>query len=240
MNALPLISIIIPVYNGAQYLAPCIESVLAQTYHDFELILIDDGSTDNTASVAEQYSDLLHYEFQKNSGAGAARNRGVHLAQGSFLAFIDADDLWVPEKLSAQMAVFTSDPTVEMVYGHVKQFVSPELTTDRKRPINQIVEVMPGYHVGTLLIKRDAFHRVGKFEDHFELAEFLDWYSRGIDLGLKSHMLPDIVMKRRIHESNQGIYKRQHRSEYVRFVKTVLDRRRKGKTVTPNNLPGIS
>jgi len=232
----PLVSVIIPVYNGERYLTQSIESVLAQTYHPTEIILVDDGSTDKTATLAKQYHGQIRYVLQKNLGAGAARNLGVEFAQGRFLAFIDADDLWMPKKLAQQMAVLASEPSVDMVFGNVKQFVSPELRIEKANQLNQFIEIMPGYHVGTMLIRREAFQRVGDFKTNVELAEFQYWYSRGIDLGLKHKMLSDILMKRRIHKNNQGIYKREHRIEYSRFIKTVLDRRRKKDASTADGI----
>jgi glycosyltransferase involved in cell wall biosynthesis len=214
------------------------ESILAQTYPTIEIIVVHDGSTEDTATVAKRYDGQIRYVLQDNLGAGAARNRGVVLAKGSYLAFLDADDLWMPEKLTEQMAVLAIEPNVDMVYGHAKQFVSPELRNERSKQSDEFIEVMPGFHVGCMLIRRDAFQRVGQFNTNVELAEFQDWYSRAIDLGLRSCMLPDIVMKRRIHKNNQGIYKQEHRVEYARFIKTVLDRRRKKPVSATDDSPG--
>jgi glycosyltransferase involved in cell wall biosynthesis len=227
-----IVSVVITVYNGEPYLTQAIESVLEQTYRPIEIIVVDDGSTDETASIAKQYHNQVRYVRQNNLGAGAARNLGVELTQGLFLAFLDADDLWVTEKLTWQMAVLASDQSVDTVFGHVQQFVSPEVSHERAKQLNQFVEIIPGYHAGSMLIKREAFQRVGKFTTNFELGEFLDWYSRGMDLGLTMRMLPEIVMRRRIHNTNQSLCKREHRVDYARFVKTVLDRRRKMKTST--------
>lgn len=95
-----LISIIIPVYNREHYLAEAIESVLAQTYRPIEIIVVDDGSTDGTADVARRFSETVRYFYQTNSGCGASRNTGIKKGVGSFLSFLDSDDLWVEEKLS--------------------------------------------------------------------------------------------------------------------------------------------
>src|SRR5436853_749734 len=100
-----LVSVIIPVYNCEQYLAEAIQSVLAQTHPTIELIVVDDGSTDNSAAVAKSFA-VVRYVFQRQGGPGAARNRGISLARGSFLAFLDADDVWVAGKLTRQLAAF--------------------------------------------------------------------------------------------------------------------------------------
>src|SRR5262245_16865951 len=124
------ISVIIPVYNGERYLAEALVSVLAQTHPPTEIIVVDDGSTDTTAQIAQRYAPRIHYHFRPRgavSGAAAARNHGAYLAQGDYLAFLDADDVWLPDKLRLQMAAFAHDPALDQVFGHVQQFISPEL-----------------------------------------------------------------------------------------------------------------
>jgi glycosyltransferase involved in cell wall biosynthesis len=224
MNDISLISVIIPVYNGDKYLAEAIESVLAQTDFRFDVIIVDDGSTDNTGKVAESFGSLVRYYYQINSGPGAARNKGISLALGDFISFLDADDLWTPDKMKQQWMAFEADPHLDMVFGHIRQFYSPELTQAEKDRINIPVDIMPGHHAGTMLIKKESFLRVGLFKKEF--GEFIDWYARAKDLNLKSIMLPDVLMKRRIHRTNLGILQRKQRSGYVNVLKAALDRRR--------------
>jgi len=220
------ITVILPIYNGEKYLSEAIESILMQTHRPQEIIIIDDGSIDNTAAVAESFGDAVQYHYQSNQGAGAARNNGAKLARGEFLAFLDADDLWMKDKLARQMQAFDEDPVLDMVFGHVQQFHSPELSDTVKQQIKIPVEIVPGQHVGAMLIKRESFQKVGLFRTDWEIGEFIDWYARAEELGLKSHMLPEVVMKRRLHKASQGTYKRQHQKEYVRVLKAALDRRR--------------
>lgn len=221
-----LVSVIIPVYNSEKYITKAINSVLAQVYEPLEIIVIDDGSTDRSAQVIKSFDPPVQYHHQPNSGAGAARNWGVELARGDFLAFLDADDLWADNKLARQMQAFEDDPGLDMVFGHIQQFHSPELPNEVKQQIKIPAEIVPGQHVGTMLIKREAFQRVGPFRTDWEIGEFIDWYARAEELGLKSLMLPEVVMKRRLHKASQGTYKRQHQKEYVRVLKAALDRRR--------------
>src|SRR5437868_2002167 len=99
----PLVSVVIPTYNSASFLSQSIESVLQQTYDNFEVIVIDDGSTDNTEAVLSDYKDAIHYIKKNNGGPSGARNLGIAEAKGEFIAFQDSDDLWLPEKLQLQM-----------------------------------------------------------------------------------------------------------------------------------------
>jgi glycosyltransferase involved in cell wall biosynthesis len=227
----PLVSIIVPVYNGERYLAEAIESVLAQTYRPIEIIVVDDGSTDRTADVARSFSETVRCYSQPNSGCGAARNTGIQRAQGRFLAFLDADDLWVKEKLSVQMPVLEATPGLDIVFGHVRQFFSPDLDHTARKKVACPDGEFPGYHVGTMLIRKETFLHVGLFNSALQCGEFLDWAFRSKEKGLKELLLPDVLMKRRIHSSNMGIVKSNTQTsnshaDYVRVLKASLDRRR--------------
>jgi len=219
------VSVVIPVYNGKQYLGEAIKSVLAQSYRLMEIIVVDDGSTDGSVQIVRQFEGVS-YHHQTNRGAASARNLGVHLARGEFIAFLDADDLWAVDKLVRQITAFRSDSYLDIVFGYVKQFYSQELGDDIKKRLRIPVETLPGLHVGTMLIKRGAFLRVGSFVTNWEIGEFVDWYARAMEQGLKTRMLSDTVMRRRLHKTNQGVIKAHHRKAYVHVLKAVLDRRR--------------
>jgi glycosyltransferase involved in cell wall biosynthesis len=222
----PLVSVIIPVYNGDRYLGEAIESALAQTYRPIEIIIVDDGSTDNSAQVAKRFSPSVQYVHQPNSGLGAARNCGAGLAKGDYLAFLDADDIWMEDKLTLQMAVFQSNPEADFVFGHVQQFISLELDENQRNKIYCPAEKMPGFSASAMLIKRESFLRVGAFETNWQIGEFINWYIRAKEKGLTSFMLPEVVLKRRLHADNMGIRGRDSRNDYVRILKASLDRRR--------------
>ena len=180
----PLVSVVIPVYNTEKYLAEAIDSVLAQTTRPAEIIVVDDGSTDGSAAVAKRFASSVEYCGLPHCGQGAARNRGVELAHGDLLAFLDADDLWAEKKLTLQVAAFDRDPGVDMVFGFAQQFYSPELHEQDTEKIKRLEKPMPGYVPGTMLIKRASFQRAGPFAVHWHLGEWCDWYLRARDLGL--------------------------------------------------------
>lgn len=222
----PLVSIVIPVYNCERYLAEAIGSVLAQTYQPIEIIVIDDGSTDKSAQVAKRFSPPVQYCYQPNSGLGAARNCGIRLAKGDYFAFLDADDIWTRDKLSIQMAVFKDTPGVDFVFGHVQQFISTDLDETQKNKIYCPDDKMPGYVAGAMLIKSESLIHAGLFETHWHIGEFVHWYIRAKEQGMKSFMVPEIVLKRRLHTNNMGLRDRDSRTDYVRILKASLDRRR--------------
>src|SRR5256714_4033410 len=121
------VSVMIGVYNGPPYLPEAIESVLAQTHPASELIVVDDGSEDESGAIAESYGPPVRCIRQENGGMAAARNTAVREATGDYFAFLDADDRFRPDKLERQLAAFEDDPKLDIVYGYVTEFVSPEL-----------------------------------------------------------------------------------------------------------------
>ena len=228
MKESPLVSVIIPVYNYDRYLAEAAESVTGQTHQHLEIIVVDDGSTDQSGEVARSFADRgVRYCHQAHAGIGPARNKGVELAQGDFLAFLDADDRWPQEKIERQLRAFDSDPTLEMVFGQAVQLQNgPEWESAIKDQKLAVDSMVPGMVPGTMLIRRAAFFRVGKFQGDWKVGEFIDWYARAIELQIRSLVLPDLLLWRRIHDSNQGVRERQSVSDYARVLKAKLDRKR--------------
>lgn len=220
-----LISVIIPVYNCDRYLSEAIKSVLNQTYKPLEIIIVDDGSTDKSAEIAKSFGDVIRYEFQSNSGLGATRNKGVELAKGDYLTFLDADDLWTENKLQLQIEAFNHNATLDMVFGNVQQFISPELLEELKAKIDLSLEFFKGYLAGTMMIKKESFNRVGYFSNNWELGEFIDWYLKAQEKKLQTLILPEILLKRRIHDTNMGIKKKDKLQDYVKIIKVSLDRK---------------
>lgn len=122
MTDLPLVSIIMPAYNARRFVAEAINSVMEQDYPNWELIIVDDGSSDGTPDEIRKFGDAVRLIEQQNAGPGAARNRGVREAKGDFLAFIDADDIWCKDKISAQMRHLMENPDVGIVFGRLKRW----------------------------------------------------------------------------------------------------------------------
>jgi GT2 family glycosyltransferase len=147
-------------------------------------------------------------------------------ARGDFYAFLDADDLWVSNKLQIQVAAFERDPALDAVYGHVQQFYSPELDERSRRGIYCAPEPIPGFVAGAMLIRREAFWRVGPYHTSWLAGELMDWHMRAVEAGLNMLMLPDVVLERRLHSTNKGIRMRGNMIEHVRILKASLDRRR--------------
>ena len=199
----PSISCIIPVYNGARFLAEALDSVLAQTRPPTEIIVIDDGSTAATPEVARAYARHARYERQENAGPASARNRGIDLAGGDFISFLDADDRWHPEKIERQMRVLESDPAAGICITYLQNFWVDELAAERERlRDHNFAKPMPGYVCQCLLARRAAFESVGRFDESKRLGEDQDWYLRAERAGVKREIITEPLVFRRIHSDN--------------------------------------
>ncbi len=222
------VSVIIPVFNGEKYIAEAINSVLSQDIAHTEVILVDDGSTDNTVKIAERFVPLIRIVKQENMGAAAARNTGIGESCGRYLSFLDADDLWTHWHTEALFQAIEDNPEYDMVIGELEQFISPELETTHSHLLRKELKVMPGYHPGCMLIKTESFKIAGMFNEKLELAETVDWFARADQAGLNILHVKELVYKRRIHDRNQGLTKKQHIVEYTQVLREKLIRDRKG------------
>jgi glycosyltransferase involved in cell wall biosynthesis len=223
----PGISVIIPAYNVARYISEALESVLAQAAPDTQIVVVDDGSTDGTASVAEQFAPRVQVLRESHAGIGATFNRGMREARGSLIASIDADDRWLSGKLRRQCEVLETHPSTGAVFGLVRQFVSPELAHQASRFLVSD-EPVPGYLRGVMLMRREVWDRVGELETGIAAGEFVSWYARAMEKGVEMQVVPEVVYERRIHDSNTVLRERDTaQRDYLRVVKAALDRRRR-------------
>lgn len=220
------VSVVIPAFNAEDYLAAAIESVLAQTFCPLEIIVVDDGSTDRTAKIAEQFSLPVICHCQPHRGIAATRNFGISAARGNWLAFLDADDLWTREKLERQLAAAEKDGALEIIFGSVRQFVSPELSREDQLKLFVPSETSAAPHVGTMLVRRAGFERAGWFDDTLKVAEFVEWFARAQDAGVRMTTLPEIVLKRRRHLTNTTLRQKDSLTDMTFAMKRILDRRR--------------
>ena len=239
------ISVVIAVHDGEAMIGDAIASVLAQTRPPSEVIVVDDGSSDGTAAVVDGISAghplVRRVRQDPNQGQAAALNRGVAEARGAYLAFLDADDVWRPDKLARQAARLDGRPELDVVYGLVVQrrlrpalpSGAPAMSAEADPPAGPgAVEAgaVPAYLPGAMLIRRAAFDRVGPFDTRWRLGSVVDWYARSVEAGVTQDLVSVVVYERRIHGGNLGIVAARHRTDYLGVVKAALDRRRRGST----------
>jgi glycosyltransferase involved in cell wall biosynthesis len=220
------ISVVVPCYNAARYVADALASISDQPTLPAEVIVIDDGSTDDSHAVVERFAPLVWCIRQDNRGISDARNRGISLASGDAIAFLDADDVWTPGSLSARANILSADPSVECVAGMVEQFISPELPDELRRTLVCAPGASAARVAGTMLVRRHVFDRVGLFDASFQVGETLDWVARADAAGVVTRTIDTVVLRRRVHDANTTARNARIKSDYLRVLKASLDRRR--------------
>lgn len=220
IHSSPKVSVIITVYNGEKYIEETLQSIVEQAYPNLEIVVVNDGSTDNTANILKEFPAEINYHYQKKSGIATGWNRGVKEASGRFISFIDADDTWTKGKLNSQVEFLNENPDVDIAFGYAQEFsISDNLEIKRNNPI-------AGVGAGTMMIQKKRFLDIGFFNPEWRKGIFCDWYLRATEAGLKIHMDSTVMLNRRIHDSNHGVVQRDKYVDYVRMLKASLERKR--------------
>ncbi len=210
MNKDPLVSIIIPSYNSAKFVSEAVDSALAQTYPKIEIIIVDDGSSDNTKEVIAKYGDKINYIYQANKGLAGARNTGIAAAAGEFVALLDADDIFLPEKIAKQVEFLKSHPGCDISYSDLYHFWD-----DRPQ---ELLELGYKYYSGdevlprlierdfiaplTMLIRKSVFERFGVFDEQFRRSEDLEFLVRILKQGARICFLSERLAKLRLRRTD--------------------------------------
>ena len=221
----PLVSVIIPVYNGGRHLRAALESVFAQTYRPIEVIVVDDGSTDDSGAVAQSFPDV-RYINQSNQGVATARNNGIEAARGEFLAFLDQDDLWTPDKLKLQIQYLLNHPDVGYTLTQQKFFLDPGATLPSWFRKELFDSVHTGWVLGTLVVRRTAFEEIGNFTTGYSAASDGDWFFRAKAAEVSMKVIPELLLLKRLHGGNDSARAKEILSELRKVVKSSLDRQR--------------
>lgn len=236
-----LVSIITPLYNGGEYIRKNIESILGQTYRDFEHIIVNDGSTDNSGEIVKSFGDRVVYLEQKNSGQAAAVNAGIKIARGEYIGFCDQDDWWLPEKLEMQIAFLESHPEISLVY-------SDALLADTKGSVlNQtwgqsrgVKPCVGGYQECvtslfdrnficaplTVLIRRDVFNKIGFLNDRFSIIYDYDFWFRMLEKEMRFGYVDKPLAVYRIHANQESKKIRKVKRAQIKILSSFLGRRK--------------
>ncbi len=198
------VSAILAVHNGAAYLCEALDSMLGQAPAPEEVIVVDDGSNDATPDILARYGRAIHVIRQPNRGQAAALVAGIGVARHELLAFNDADDIWTPGRLAQLRAALQSDAQLDVVFGMAEQFVSTELEADVQARLQPQNVRLAAKTAAGMLVRRAAFERIGPFDPALSSTYFYDWLARFTAAGLRSLVLPEVVLRRRLHPRNYG------------------------------------
>lgn len=240
-----MVSVIMPAYNCAGYVAEAIDSVLAQDYPNLELVIVDDGSDDDTADVIKGYSDRVRLFAQRNSGPAAARNFAVAKARGDYLAFLDGDDYWLPGKISAQMRYLTQHPESRFVYGRFIRWEQaqdgsflPSDAVPRTAAKDGVDAPYSGsiytkllldniVHIITALIHRSVYDSVGGFDESLRTGEDYDFWLRVSRSFMADRLARDVALYR-IHSTASTTVPRATHNEYTVLCRALERHGRQG------------
>jgi glycosyltransferase involved in cell wall biosynthesis len=226
-----MVSVIVPAYNAEAYLAETLASVLEQAWQPLELIVVDDGSSDRTVAVAKSFGDVIKLISCPHRGLAATRNSGIAAARGEFVLHLDADDLLTPESVVKRMRHFSADPTLDMVVGKLRCFLSPELPEEARGRYVVPSEPQQGHLPGAAIIRAAAFDRYGPIDERLAINADLDWSVRARDEGARIRLIDDVVVERRIHGKNLTLTGKQELdASRLQIVRASLARRRRART----------
>jgi glycosyltransferase involved in cell wall biosynthesis len=181
---MPKVSVVIPTYNRERLIARAVESVLAQTFKDYEIILIDDGSTDQTKEILRSFEGRIRYIYQTNAGISGARNRGIQESSGEYIAFLDSDDTWLPEKLAEQVRILDTRPEIGIVYARMpiineagKQIgLKPQAESGKN--FDELIRLWGDLPTSTVMVRKACFEKAGLFDTTLPPMEDIDMWIR--------------------------------------------------------------
>jgi glycosyltransferase involved in cell wall biosynthesis len=221
-----IVSVVIPTYNSEKYVGEALESIFTQTMALSEVICVDDASSDKTVSlIKSQFPRAKIILNSKNAGPGYCRNQGILNSTGTFVAFLDSDDCWAPDKTEEQTQLFRADQAMEMVGGLTENF-------EMQGGKHQLTPV-PYFnaYMSSFIIKRETFKKIGLFNADLRLSEDQDWFLRAREGDVKMKILDRTVLMKRIHESNMTKDISFQESGMIDVLKKSLDRRRKSSQI---------
>jgi glycosyltransferase involved in cell wall biosynthesis len=235
----PSVSVIIPAYNAEAYLAEAVESVRQQACPDLELIIVDDGSTDGTSTVARGLcADEVRYVCQPNGGPAQARNNGLKLARADVIGFVDADDLWAPDRLNRQLKCLRDDASIDVVLGWtrtVRDVPGDSAGSKFEESSRPVVFLSPN----AALFRRRVFDQVGNFDESLRFSEDTDWFMRARERGARIVVERDVTLFYRLHASSMTRGKNVKELRLLHVLKRSLDRRRQGAPGEARALPNL-
>lgn len=226
--AAPLVSVIVPVFNGERFIADAVASIRSQAMTSLEIVVVDDGSTDDTASAVAGLGHDIRYLVQENRGPAAARNRGIEQARGRLIGFLDQDDLWPPEHLSILLRALDGDASADAAMG-LTQALRLVARSAHGSVFDEHSRPWRAPHVGSALFRRSAFRRIGVFDEGLRAcSDDLDWFMRARERGASIVLLDAVTYLFRMHEANTSRRAEFRHRALLEAVTASVRRRQRG------------
>jgi len=209
----PKVSVVIPTYNNSSFLADALSSIVKQSYKHFEIIVIDDGSTDGTFDRYHIENNDYQILSIPHSGAGYARNQGILRSTGEYLAFLDADDIWPEDKLHRQIESMLTRH-IDLSFTYIDAFLDDEISHLKLKENN----LMPGICASTMLVKKNVFLDIGLFDEKYKIGEFIEWFIRAKKKITTFDVYSEIIVKRRLHKNNTSKRSNNRHHDYLKIL----------------------
>lgn len=220
-----LVTVIIAIKNGERYLAAAINSVIAQTYKRYEIIVIDGNSTDNTEKIAKSYKQIC-YICQTSQDIANAYNLGIDAAQGEFIAFISHDDLWTPAKLNIQVNYLLAHPEIQYTVARVKFLLEEEYFIPPGFRPELLIGGRIGYIMETLVARKSLFNKIGRLNPELTVAEDVDWFARASDHQILHTAIQQVLLYKRVHDTNLSLTSSINNQNLLSILRRSIERKR--------------
>ena len=226
-DSCPLVSIVLPLYNGERFIGETVASVLRQSYRNYELLVIDDGSRDRGRQLLPDDARIRLF-VRDNHGVAATRNFGIEQARGEIIAFIDQDDEWLPEKLEIQMRRLMANPEVDYNLTMMRYDLVGGIPRPWWLKPEQVENPQPGLLPSALLARRRAFSKVGLFNEKLVNASDMEWFLWAERLGVKREIIDQVLLLHKIHDSNRSHDQQTNKKELFMILRRQIAASRKG------------
>jgi len=222
----PLVTIIMPAWNRARYIREALDSLLEDTWSPKEIIVVDDGSTDETAAIVNSFPQV-RYIYQEHQGVSVARNTALENATGEYVTFLDSDDIWVPGRIAFSINFFEDNPELDYILAKQELFLEKGCVVPEGFRPSRFGNPEQSEGTPVLMARRACFDRIGKFNPLFRKCEDLEWVARASDEGLKMARIPLVAVKVRIHDRNTTyLDKTDHNSLVFKIIRDSIHRKK--------------
>lgn len=220
----PLVSVVVPAFNSAEFIAGTLTSVYEQTYKNMQVIVVDDGSTDETAKLVGATDATCIY--QQNAGAPAARNRGLQECRGEYIAFLDSDDVWLPTKIERQLVFLQNNRADGFVVCRMRAVLAPGMVWPPSLRSAHYDTQPPAYLPSGMLVRREVFGQIGNFDEAIPTGDDSDWLFRAKDAGIEHGVLQEVLLEKTIRPGSISSDVEETQSSLLMQIRQSVARKR--------------